>query len=125
MYINNPHLNGFQIIFGRSVFAIIVLILVINRNLKNVMFDSVPEGSRKLLAIRIMLGIVGISIMLHITKWFSLLTITVVNGLNPVLTMLIGVFYLKESITKTDVACTLLSFLGVFLITLGVALNEG
>ena len=124
MYIYNPDFNGFQIIFGRSLFAILVLVLTLNKNLKDIMITSVPEGSTKLLILRIILGLFGISTMLHITKWFSLTTITVINGLNPVFTMIIGVFYLGESITKLDVIFILFSFLGVILMTLGLVTNS-
>jgi len=124
MYIENPKMSGFQIMFGRSFCSIIVLLVFLNKDLKFVMFDSFPEGNQKLLAARICTGLVGISCMLHSNKWFSLSTIAIVTGLNPVFTTIGGVCYLKEKITKLDVFCILLSFLGVILMTVGLVVED-
>jgi drug/metabolite transporter (DMT)-like permease len=124
MYINNPELNGLQIIFARSICSIIILIVYLNTTLKYVMIDSFPQESKGLMGVRVFTGLIGISAMLHAAKWFSLTTITVIVGLNPVITMVAGVCYLKETISRADTLCIFLSFLGVILMTFGLVVDE-
>ena len=42
VYIYNPHLDGFQIVYVRSIFAITVLVLMLNTSLKKIMFEEFP-----------------------------------------------------------------------------------
>ena len=120
-YILNPEFDGLQILFMRTIFASLVLILIINKNIKFVMIDSFPTENMKWMVLRVLSGLFGISSMMVCVKWFSLTTISVVTGLNPVITMIFGVLLMKEAINSIDIVCIFLSFFAVILMTLGLA----
>jgi drug/metabolite transporter (DMT)-like permease len=123
-YILEPDIDGFQILFMRTIFALSFLILIINKNLKFVMIDSFPTENRHFMVYRVLSGLLGISSMMVCVKWFSLTTISVVTGLNPVITMIFGVLTMGEKITQIDVICIILSFFAVILMTVGLAVNQ-
>jgi drug/metabolite transporter (DMT)-like permease len=107
----------------RTIFASFFLIIIVNKNWKFVMVDSFPKENRKFMVYRVISGIIALSSMMICAKWFSLTNIAVVTGLNPVITMIFGVFTMGEKITNIDVICTILSFFAAILMTVGLAVN--
>ena len=69
---------------------------------------------------RIFSGLANISTATTITKFFKLTTVTVVMNLTPILTLIVGIIFLKEKAGGIDIACILLSFCGVMCMTYAV-----
>lgn len=120
IYIWNPELNGFKVVFLRSFMAMIVLVVIINKNLKNVLYDSFPSENKKHMFYRILFGIFSIMTMNSLVKYFPLSTIAVIINLNPIFTMFLGYFILKEKVTKLDVLCLIISFIAVLMMIFGM-----
>ena len=115
-----PDLIGHQIVFVRCIVGMAVLGVYLNTKLPYVMFWSFPKELRRKFVLRICCGVCAITSIHYLAKFFQLTTIAVVANLSPVLTLIIGIIFLKEKASNLDVACVLLSFLGVTLMTLGV-----
>lgn len=43
IYNRNKNLNPYQLLFGRSSMASLVCIIIVNKNLKEALYDSVPK----------------------------------------------------------------------------------
>jgi drug/metabolite transporter (DMT)-like permease len=120
IYLINPTMNGFQVVFSRSIFSIVILIVLLNVNLKCIMVDNLPSESKKHMAMRVVTGCFGILTMNFVVKYFSLSTIAVINNLSPIVTMLLASAFLKERVSNHDIVCLFLSFLAVTMVILGV-----
>lgn len=120
IYIMNPGLNGFQVVLMRSVFAILLLVMGLNKNLKYVMYDSFPTNLKTKMFLRILMGCFAILTMNFAVKYFPLSVIGVLINLNPLLTMLLGWAVLKEKVTSLDIVCIFLVFSSVLMMILGM-----
>lgn len=112
IYMVNPDLGAFEIIFLRSIFAMIVLLIYLNKRFKNVAYDSFPSENRIHMAIRIGCGLPRVFAMYSVAKYVNLITLAVVNNATPIFTMLIGVCWLKEKVRFLDVVCIILCLIG-------------
>jgi len=54
LYERNPSLTPFQLLFYRSLFTTIIMMLVVNRNLKKTVWDSVNRSNVGPLMVRVM-----------------------------------------------------------------------
>jgi drug/metabolite transporter (DMT)-like permease len=102
----------------RSIFAILILSVSINRNLKSVMYVSRELYPKFIL--RVLLGILSILTMNFAVKSFSLSVVAVLNNINPILTMLFAWLLLKEKVTKLDLVSIILVFSSVMMMLLGI-----
>lgn len=106
--------------FVRSALAVLILIVVLNKNLKNIVYDNFPSESKKHMFMRLVTGCFGILTMNFVVKYFNLSTIAVIINLNPIFTMLLGYLLLKENVTRMDIVCLFLTFGAVLLVILGM-----
>ena len=120
VYIYNPEMDGFQVVFVRSFFAIIVLLLLLNIDLKRIMYDEFPSESKMHMVYRMTTGCFGILTMNFVVKYFTLSNIAVIINLNPIFTLFFAYFLLREQVTRTDIICVFLTFAAVILVILGM-----
>lgn len=120
IYIANPDIDGYQVVLMRSFFAVLLITMGINKNLKYVMYDSFPSDLKSKMLLRITLGCFAILTMNFAVKYFSLSVIGVLINLNPLLTMLLGWAILKETVSKLDVVCIFIVFASVLMMILGM-----
>jgi drug/metabolite transporter (DMT)-like permease len=120
IYILHPGITGLQILFAESLVASIVTHLYVSKDLKNAMWDSLEEGSLKLIAFRSFTELILRGCMYSSMAYFTLTTFAVFNNLSPLLTLLFAVAILKENVTCFDYTTVLLGFGAVSIITIGM-----
>ena len=70
-----PELSSFQLLFLRSVFATLLAWLVVNKNIPDVMWHSIPEESFKMIIIRSSVNFVNLNLIYHANKNFKMSTV--------------------------------------------------
>jgi drug/metabolite transporter (DMT)-like permease len=103
----------------RSVVSCLLLALYLNKNLKNVMFDSVKSDSVPGLVVRTLTGNVAIFINFMSVKYFPLTTVAMMINCAPILTLILVVPILDEKVKLKDVICVIAAFLAIGLVILG------
>ncbi|CAI2372904.1 unnamed protein product [Moneuplotes crassus] len=115
-YERNEHLNGLDYVLCRSIILPICSIFQVVSTKVNV-FD-VKKEYRMLLALRCIIGGIGMPCLFIALKHIPLsLSILIVN-INPLLVAIAAFFILKEKLTKLNVIGAFGAFIGVYLLTL-------
>ena len=121
IYILYPGISGVQILLFRNVIAILLVIVYINKGIKNAMWDSLLPGSLKLIFVKATIELILRVSMYVAIKYFTVTTFAVFSNMAPMVTVLLGAFALKEEVNCTDYCIILLGFASVTFITLGMA----
>ena len=95
------------------------MLITVNRNLKYVVWDSISGGQWGPLIGRTLQGNITILINFTSVKFYTLTLIAVVNNFSPLITTLLAVMFLKESLTAAVLAALFVSFLGALVMILG------
>jgi drug/metabolite transporter (DMT)-like permease len=103
----------------RGVISTIFCVFYVNKNLKHVIWDSVPNTHFKFLAVRCLQNSVFILIQFTIVKYLSLIYIGLAQNMTPLFTIILSYFLTGEKLKMNDVGLIFISFVGVTLITLG------
>ena len=105
----------------RNIIALILIIIYVNKGLKDAMWDSLGPGSLKLIMIRHMVELILRASLYYSVKYFTLTTFAVFNNLAPILTLLLAFCILNEKVTRYDYVNIILGFGAVSLITYGMS----
>jgi drug/metabolite transporter (DMT)-like permease len=100
MFLWNPDLTTFEVAYLKSLFSIPFLLLIVNSNLKTVVWDSIPKGQGKLIALRTLLSFGANSIQTYAISILPVGNVSIIYNINPVYTVLIGALFMKEHVTK-------------------------
>ena len=115
LYLRNPDLTAFQMLLMRSVFALIVQVIYVNKDLKHAVWDGVNRTNVGPLITRVSMGCFTNIVNYSVTKFLSLTFIAVVNNMGPPLTVLLCYFFLKERIAPFETAMLSLTVIGILL----------
>ena len=102
----------------RNIIGSTFIYIYTNREIKDVMWDSVPEGHMKTIWARIILGGSNIACNFYMFKYWKLSTISMVMSLAPILTVIFGIFLVGETVNRSDMTQMLLSMVAVVFIIL-------
>lgn len=120
LYIRRPDINGFQILFFRSVMVTIfayIYTMFCKKNLREAIMDPIKNEQKTNLFLRCMQGFTIKSIQFFIFKYFKLTTISLIINLGPIITLLFSYTCLGESVTCSDIAQVIIAFSGTAIIT--------
>jgi drug/metabolite transporter (DMT)-like permease len=107
---------------GRQVIATIVTWVILNKDMKKHMYDSVPEGEYKNILFTVLIGLVSKVLMFSTLKYFMLTTVAVFNNLEAFTTLSLGFYLLKEDVRRTD--CLEVSVIIVSVIIISAGMKE-
>ena len=72
-YTRNPKtMQPLQLVLFRSIFSTLTCLIILNVNIKKVMFDGIPRDKLHLLIFRSLIFLTGISVSFYIVKYISL-----------------------------------------------------
>lgn len=120
IYILRPEMEGIQILFFGRIIATIVSYLYVNKDVKMVVYDSVPSDNVWMLVARCFMSLLNMGLRYTIFKYFKLTTMTLTNNLSPVFTCIFAVVFLGESMVLGDIIQIIICFVAATLITLGM-----
>ena len=103
----------------RGVISTLFCVLHVNKNLKQVVWDTVPSTHFKFLLVRCAQNSLFILIQFTIVKYLSLIYIGLATNMTPLFTIIISYVLTGEKLKPTDIGLILISFVGVTFITLG------
>ena len=99
LYVLNPNLEVFQLVAMKSLISAVVLILVLNVNIKQVMYDKIDTDNLGALAFKTVQTTISIFISYNAMKYFPVSTVGVVCSLTPLIACILAALILKERLT--------------------------
>ena len=108
-----------QLTFMRGVVCSIMVLLMINRNMKSVMWDSVDRSSIGGIVFRSIQGAISVYISFMSLNYFTVSTVGIVCALKPIIACTIGVLLLGERMGCYDVMSMSLILGAVLLVIFG------
>jgi drug/metabolite transporter (DMT)-like permease len=111
--------------FLRSIWATMITVAILNKNIKTMVIDSVPRASIGTLAFRCFQGSVTNTINYVSSKHLPLGIVGVVNSMAPLITVTLAFFFLKERLKPTEFGFLLCAFAGCIAIVLGGSADGG
>ena len=128
MYVHNDYegtddaylsLTPFQVIFGKSLFSILTLIVWLNVSLKKNVYNGINRGNVNPLIFRTIQGSVSNMINYSVAKYVPSSIISTVNALSPIITVVFAYLILKEIVMWFDVFICGLNFTAILTTILG------
>ena len=100
LYILDPKLNGLQIVYFFSIISTLLSVLVVNKGLVDAL--RVEKGQRVTLILRCLQEVISPTLAFSIYKYFKLSTISIIQSLAPILTLIMAACLLSEKISVSD-----------------------
>ena len=96
---------------SKAIISMFILILVLNKKLKNIMYDSIDPDSKWALGFKSVQTTLSIFIQYNAMKFFSVSTTGIVCSLVPLIACVFATFFLREQLTAWTVisVCIVLS----------------
>lgn len=118
LYIREPNLHPFQLLFIFAVFGVAIMIMMVNINIKKDTWDSVTKDQSCSLVFKTFTGTTTAMINYSIAKWIPLTIISIVSNLAPIIVVVLAFLILKEVIRKFDLLMMMLTLAGIFVMIL-------
>lgn len=99
LYALNPGIEVLQITSSKALISVAILIIVLNKNLKYIMYDRVDPDAYWALAFKTCQSTASIFISYTAMKYFSVSTVGVVCSLTPLIACMLAALILKEKLT--------------------------
>lgn len=119
MFDLNPTVGIMQLTFSRGFMATILLVAVLNTDLKATLVDGVDRSSVGSLVLRCLQGGLSVFISFMCIKYFNVSTVGIVCSLTPLIVVVMAYFMLGEQMKLKSMIALLFIFLAVILVILG------
>ena len=96
-------MTPFQFLFLRASVAVIVGLIVVNRNLKFALYDSFGPGDKWKLVAKIPQSLIGVYFGFTSLKYFPVSYCTSMRSLSPFFAIVLSAVFLKEAATCREV----------------------
>ena len=103
----------------KALLSVCLLILVLNKNLKYVMYDCIDPDSKWALAFKSSQTCISIFISYNAMKYFTVSTTGVVCSLVPLIACILAALILKEKLTVYTIVSVLIVLACIITIILG------
>ena len=103
----------------RSVISCLIIVFMLNKRLKYVMYDNVEKGLVKSLCTKVIQNNIGVSSALIALKYLSLTTVSMVFNCTPFLVLVAAYFVLGERTKFTEFLATFIAVVGATLLIFG------
>ena len=103
----------------RSVISCLIIVFMLNKRLKYVMYDNVEKGLVKSLCTKVIQNNIGVSSALIALKYLSLTTVSMVFNCTPFLVLVAAYFVLGERTRFTEFLATFIAVVGATLLIFG------
>ena len=121
LYEQQPLLTPFQVLAYRALFSTLINVIMVNKNAKAVLWESIPTGSGKALFLRVTQLNLSIFITFYSIRHLELTAVAMVNNCATFVILILGWLLLSETVTKFTFLTLLMSFVGTLIVLLGGA----
>ena len=119
LFVRHPdEVNISQLIVIRSIGALIVLFMIMNKKSYQYLFQNVPRHLYRKLVTRCLLGVLSIVTLYTCIRYFPLVLVSLISNIAPLLVALLSWFFFKVKLTRLNLAVLFISFAGVILLIL-------
>jgi drug/metabolite transporter (DMT)-like permease len=108
LYRNNPGLGSFQLLYARSVFATLCIVVWLRGDLKRITWDEIKGKHNGALTFRSCQSAWSNMIKTASSKYISLLTISIIANLGPPITAAMAYFHLGEGMRLFEIGIMVL-----------------
>lgn len=112
-------MNIAQVIAVRSTFALLIMGCIMHKNTYRYMISSVPRSQYGTLALRSLQGAVGLMCLYNAIKYFSLMNVSLVQNLAPLLIALLSFYLFNVGLSRVEILALGCSFIGVIILLTG------
>ncbi|CDW77318.1 membrane protein [Stylonychia lemnae] len=114
-----PELSPLQLIVIRTFFSMMFYAILINVNVKEVLYTSIPRENVKNLILRCVQGVVMFPLLMIAVKYLPLVFIALASNMAPLFTALLSYLIIREKLKPLDISVLLISFVGVIILITG------
>ena len=118
IFIRQPDLSPLELVTYRSMIASVMMIVKLNVNIKNVMYDSVTRDLCCPLALRTFQGILTWGINFMAIKYFQLTIVAIFENFVPLIAVILAYSILGEQLRHYKVVQLIIAFFGAGLLIL-------
>ena len=119
LYQLNPDIEVLQVTMMKACISILILIIVLNKNLKYVMYDRIDPDSKYALAFKSCQTTLSIFISYNAMKYFSVSLSSVICSLTPLIACVLAALLLNEKLTFWTVTSVFIVLSCVMMIIFG------
>ena len=119
MYSRHEDMHPMQMAAIRSVLSCLIIVVMLNKRIKYVMYDNVERHLVKSLCIKVAQNNIGVSSALIALKYLSLTTVSMVFNCTPFLVIVGAYLVLGESTRLTEFLATFIAVVGATLLIFG------
>lgn len=116
LFINHKGLGVQEMLFLRGAIFLFVMVILIGKDAKHILYDSIPRNMFLPIFIRCCSGLLGFYCFTTAIKHLPIIIVALFQNTIPLFTSLFGFLILRESITVTEVLCLFLAFFGVYVL---------
>jgi drug/metabolite transporter (DMT)-like permease len=119
IFTNNPNLQVTEFLVIRSFTQFIIIVIIVNKDLKKYMFDTIQKKHYNKLIFRVVVILFATYCNFSSIKNLSLIINGLVKNTGPLFTALLSYYFLNEGISTIEVLCLIGAFSGVSYMIIG------
>ena len=119
LYMLNPDIEVFQLTLAKASISIIILVIVFNKDLKHINWDSLDPASYGALIFKSFQSVICIIISYTAMKHFSVSVTSIVCSLMPCFAIVLAWIFLGEHISAYTIFSVFIVLTCVILVILG------
>ncbi|CDW87883.1 membrane protein [Stylonychia lemnae] len=119
LFINHSNLGVFEMLLMRGTYFLVILVFIVGKNYKWILWESIPRNMIFPLLVRVTCGCLGFLCINQAIKHLPIVLVALFVNTLPLFTSLLGFLILREKITKMEVFCLVLAFLGIYTLVSG------
>jgi drug/metabolite transporter (DMT)-like permease len=119
VYESHPEITTAQLLCYRAITCVLIQLLWLNNKTKHYMIDCVTRKNMVPIVVRMTQVSVSILVSYTAVKYFQLTTVTMVQQLSPMVTVIMAYFILGETLKGKQIGVLFFAFFSVCLVVLG------
>ena len=119
LFDRHDNMHPMQMAAIRSIISCLILLVVLNKRIKYVMWDNISKDVSKSLAVKVIQNCVGVSSVLVAQKYLSLTTVCMIFNCAPFLVIISAYFVLNEKTNILEFWATAIAVIGASFLVFG------
>ena len=120
LFVKYPEMNEIQYLLLRSIVHTLIIVFVLNLQMKHVLWNGIPSDKIGMIAFRVGLGVLSFYFMFQGIRTLPLVEVALVTNLMPIFTTILSCYILMNETLKTlEKSALVVAFFGVFILIEG------
>lgn len=116
LFLGHAQLGVMEMLFLRSIFVLVLMGTLIGTKVKYYMWTSIPPNMTFPLLSRCATGLLAFFCMTTAIKHLPIVLVALIQNTIPIFTSLFGFLILGEKISRSEILCLILAFIGVYML---------